>query len=137
MVTDILFGRNSIPDMEKALDAYSMRQKIIANNIANVNTPCFKAKRVAFEEEYAKHLKKASISSENTNSSHIPLGMRTLDKVTPRVEDAATSMNDSGINNVDIDKEMAELAKNNMRYEMTINLLKKRFKNLQSSIKGR
>ena len=42
-INDFLFNRISIPDLGKSLDAYSMRQKAISNNIANVNTPGYKA----------------------------------------------------------------------------------------------
>ena len=40
--------------MASALDGLSLRQRTIANNIANVNTPNFHAKRVAFEDALAK-----------------------------------------------------------------------------------
>ncbi len=136
MISRFLFERISVPDLEKSLDAYSLRQKAISNNIANVNTPCYRARKVSFEEEYQKHLEKHTVPSGQTNPRHIPIGTRDLDQVQPRVEFSESTMNDSAINNVDIDKEMAELAENNIRYEMSINLIKKKFANLNSSIKG-
>ena len=40
--------------LESALDGLSMRQKAIANNIANINTPGYTAERVSFEDALAK-----------------------------------------------------------------------------------
>jgi flagellar basal-body rod protein FlgB len=40
--------------LSSALDGLSMRQRAIANNIANVNTPNYKAQRVQFEDALAK-----------------------------------------------------------------------------------
>jgi hypothetical protein len=37
-----LFGKTEIPNLEKALDAYSLRHKAIASNIANATTPGYK-----------------------------------------------------------------------------------------------
>ncbi len=137
MISKLLFERTSVPDLEKSLDVYSARQKAIANNIANVDTPEYKAQRVNFEEEYKKYLNKTSIKGKLTNEKHIPTGVMDFNKLQPQLDYRRSSLNDSGINNVDIDREMAELAKNNMRYEMSINLIKKKFANLKSSIKGR
>jgi flagellar basal-body rod protein FlgB len=55
----------------------------------------------------------------------------------PRVQPAKGTSNDSGMNNVDIDHEMTELAKNNISYEMSINLTKKKLTNLRAAITGR
>ncbi len=136
MISRFLFERISVPDLEKSLDAYSLRQKAISNNIANVNTPCYRARKVSFEEEYQKHIKQHSVPDGQTNPRHIPIGTRDLNEVQPRVEFSENTLNDSGINNVDIDQEMAELAKNNIKYEMSVSLLKKKFSNLNSAIKG-
>ncbi len=136
MISRFLFERISVPDLEKSLDAYSLRQKAISNNIANVNTPCYRARKVSFEDEYQKHIQKHNVPDGQTNARHIPIGTGNLSEVQPRVEFSESTRNDSAINNVDIDQEMAELAKNSIRFEMNINLLKKKFANLNSAIKG-
>lgn len=136
-INDFLFNRISIPDLGKSLDAYSMRQKAISNNIANVNTPGYKAERVSFEKEYRKAINKTGLMANKTNSKHIPIGTRHLENIRPQVKLRDDRTNDSGVNNVDIDFEMSEMAKNNLRYQMSAELVKKRFRLLQSSIKGR
>lgn len=48
-----MFNSVTAVALESALDGLALRQRTIANNIANVNTPNFKAKRVAFEAALA------------------------------------------------------------------------------------
>ncbi len=136
-INDFLFNRISIPDLGKSLDAYSMRQKAISNNIANVNTPGYKAERVSFEKAYKKAVNRNGISAEKTNAKHIKIGTRKLENVRPEMKFRDDRVNDSGINNVDIDFEMSQMAENNLRYQISADLLKRRFRLLQSSIKGR
>jgi flagellar basal-body rod protein FlgB len=50
--------------LESALDGLSMRQKAIANNIANINTPGYTAERVSFEDALA-----ASVNAGNGSAS--------------------------------------------------------------------
>ena len=47
------------------------------------------------------------------------------------------SVNDSGVNNVDIDKEMAELAENHLFFNVGVRLLAGGFSSLRKSITGR
>jgi flagellar basal-body rod protein FlgB len=136
-INDFLFNRISIPDLGKSLDAYSMRQKAISNNIANVNTPGYKAERVSFEKEYKKAIYGSGVKADKTNEKHIQIGTRRLQNLHPEVKLRDDRVNDSGINNVDIDFEMSKMAENNLRYQISAELVKKRFRLLQSSIKGR
>lgn len=48
-----MFDSVSIAALTSALDGLSLRQRAIADNIANINTPGYHAKRVAFEEALA------------------------------------------------------------------------------------
>ncbi|MCD4828100.1 MAG: flagellar basal body rod protein FlgB [Candidatus Cloacimonetes bacterium] len=132
-----LFEGTVVPELERALDVQSARHRVHANNIANVNTPCYRAREVSFETEYRRHLDRHPKPSALTHEDHIPLGRRPLDRMRPEITFADSRRNDSGLNNVDIDHEMAELAKSNMRYEMDIALIKKRFKLLRNAIRGR
>ena len=137
---NVIFDDNriSIRSIEKSLDAYSTRQKAISNNIANAATPGYKAQKVNFEDKYKKYLDQdKNLQMKITNNKHIPLDNLELEKIKPRVTLRESTLNDSGINNVDIEKEMSELAQNNLRYELNVSLVRKRFQDLTSSIKGR
>ena len=57
--------------LTSALDGLALRQRTIANNIANVNTPNYHAKRVAFEEALAKSVEAGSGSTVATTASSL------------------------------------------------------------------
>ncbi|GAA4674454.1 flagellar basal body rod protein FlgB [Frondihabitans cladoniiphilus] len=78
--------------LESALDGLSMRQKAIANNIANINTPGYTAERVSFEDALAASVKNGNGSVEatisrsleptNTNGNNVNLDTETLSNTT-------------------------------------------------------
>ena len=106
--------------LKKALDASYMRQQAISNNIANINTPDYKAYRVVFEEELKKTMSSVpNVSLKATHLRHI--GVRNgEDEVEPKlVKDNSPAMRNDG-NNIDIDLEMANLAANQLLYNTLI-----------------
>lgn len=107
-------GGNSV--MEKSLLNDGLRHKVISNNIANANTPGFKRSDVTFYEELKKTLAVPSSELQPvlTNSKHIngkPIAKaRTAIKM-----DTSTALR-TDENNVDIDREMAYMAENQIHY---------------------
>ena len=142
MISDLLYNRTVIGDLQKSLDTYSLRQKVISNNIANVTTPGYRAMKVDFEAEYKATLYPPEAQNTNlhlTNDKHItpPSDKKTFKDVHPSVDYKASPMNDSGLNNVDIDKEMADMAENSLRYEMSTKLLNRKLGLVRNAIRGR
>ncbi len=114
---DKLISTGSLEVMQLGMDAAATRQKIMANNLANVSTPGFKASEVTFEDELKKALEGSSrLSGTITNERHIPFGPPKGMEVRPQINklDQTVMRNDG--NNVDIDREMALLAKNTVMY---------------------
>ena len=109
--------------MKKMLDYSAARQKAIANNIANVNTPGYQRMDVEFDQEL-----KSVISGKDENAIK-GLGFRYV-----RTND--TSMRNDK-NNVDIDLEMAKLSENALLFNIYSTLLKKKFQGLKNVIKGK
>ncbi|HHY81560.1 MAG TPA: flagellar basal body rod protein FlgB [Clostridiales bacterium] len=105
--------------LKKALDASTLRQQAISNNIANINTPNYQADRVIFEQELKKAMSDFDVQLKATHKYHI--GLRNgADGVEPRlVKDRSPAMRNDG-NNVDIDVEMANLAANQLLYNTLI-----------------
>lgn len=96
----------------RGMDAAALRQRIIANNVANANTPGFKRSFVAFEE---------SVRDALTRRTPTPQSLQ------PKVQlDQSTSMRQDG-NNVDIDHEMVLMAANGIRYQAMSQQLNDRF----------
>lgn len=134
-----LFDGTKIPVLNRALDAYALRQKVIAGNLANIATPGYKAQSVKFEEELSGALQN-SIPGTTTNARHMPIGGSSVANVTPTVQ-TTPSGDDvdpraSGMNNVDLDMEMAELAKTQLRFKFAARLIGDTFRGIQKSIRG-
>lgn len=135
-----LFDATRIPVLGRALDAYALRHKVIADNLANITTPGYRGKTVRFEEELSGALQGGLVQGTRTNDLHMPIGGDPLSGVQPLVQQAnAGSPGNhlaSGVNDVDLDNEMAELAKNQIRFRFSARLLSDTFRGLQKSIRG-
>ncbi|UNC91740.1 flagellar basal body rod protein FlgB [Candidatus Contubernalis alkaliaceticus] len=111
-----IFSGDVLTLLQKGLGAASLSQKVSANNIANVNTPYFKRSQVVFQDHLAQAYKKAGAGLAVTRPGHMGGGASNTKDVNPRVEkDTATRMRSDG-NNVDVDREMAELTMNQLYY---------------------
>lgn len=126
----------SFQTLEGSLNASSLKQRTIASNIANVDTPHYKSKEVAFQSELKRALDQGKgLKSHQTNAQHIPfknqggLGLPQA-KV---ISQTGTLFNHNG-NNVDMDYEMAEMAKNQLLYSALIERVNGRFNSLRKSI---
>lgn len=103
---------------QRALQAANMRQEVISNNIANVNTPNFKRSDVVFETLLAKELgledKGKKLEMVRTRDKHLPKAETGKAHAVIQLDNTTTMRVDG--NNVDIDAEMASLAKNQIYY---------------------
>ena len=96
----------------RAMAASTLRHEVLSNNIANVNTPNFKRSHVRFEDLLKKEL---------GLDRHLPLAYR--GKAHGVIEQENTTNMRLDGNNVDIDVEMAEVAKNQLYYNVLANQL--------------
>ena len=106
--------------LPRAMTAASMRQEVIANNIANVNTPNYRKKNVEFEdvlarEIYGEKAPEGKLQMVRTHREHLPFKPHNIHAVPSVVDDKTTIMRVDN-NNVDVDIEMATLAKNQIYY---------------------
>ncbi len=125
--------------LRKGLDAYSLRQKIQAENIANVETPNYVAREVRFEDALKRALDRKSGGLTRSTGDHLPVdgGMRQLDQLQPRVVQANTPSGFNGINNVDIDSEITSVATNQIQFAAASKIMGIRYRMLKSAINGR
>ncbi len=106
--------------LDLALGAAGKRQEVLANNLANVNTPGYKRLDVQFDGMLAKAVDAARAGDQ-----------RTLDGLRPGVgTDANVAVRADG-NSVDVDQEMAHLAENNIRYNALVQLTQKKLETLK------
>lgn len=131
-----LFFDTTLLALEKALDAYGLRQQVISHNIANVNTPGYKRHYVSFEEELKQALGKArGLSLRRAHARHLgqPGNVGEVTAVVKR--DLSTTMRADG-NNVDIDVENAELAMNTILYNAAATRLNQKLAAIRYVING-
>ena len=135
IIRQAVIDKTSVPTLRRMLDLSAFRHKLIASNIANVTTPGYTAKKIDFDSELKKALSPSSLRTTTTHPHHIPL--RSSKDSPPTVTQAEESESTTGINSVDIDREMADLAQNQLVYELATKLAGKKFKALKSAIRGR
>lgn len=120
--------------LELALDVASARHQVIANNVANVNTPGFKAADVDFvsslEQAMAGRAESADrrLTGRTTRAGHFAISGAASTGRSPIVqtEDEGASMKVDG-NSVDIDLEMAKMAENATMYNTFAQLVSSKF----------
>lgn len=119
-IRNYLFGTTTRQTLYKSLDAGSLRAKVLAENIANVNTPGYQRKEVSFEEDLRKALEK-KLPGDTRQVGHIDIEKGIdLSKVQPEVYTPIDPAQAGEINNVDIDMEMSKLAENQILYNFAI-----------------
>jgi flagellar basal-body rod protein FlgB len=134
------FGK-TLDILQRNMDVAMLRQDVIANNIANADTPNFKRTVVNFESQL-----KAALDSENgprpfqaamTHERHIPFHQPVdYRSVAPqRRLDYLTTADNNG-NNVDIEVESMNFLNNQLRYTMMTNAVNQQFQRVNLVVRG-
>ncbi len=135
MVQQIL-GDRIDQALRATLDGLAARQRVAANNIANADTPGFKASAVLFEERLQNALTKqaGTLRMAATRPGHIdPRGVDPTGAELPVVTQSDSSMRADG-NSVDVDREMVQLAETAITYNAVAQLTASRLALLRSII---
>lgn len=124
--------------LQGAINAAEMRQRVISNNIANVDTPKFKRSEVLFESLLEQNMGSGNSQfiGRRTNARHIPIGQSSSIPDAKVITDENSVMNND-VNNVDIDREMSLLAKNQLNYNYYVQQLNHDIKMMRIGIEGR
>ncbi|MGL4393772.1 MAG: flagellar basal body rod protein FlgB [Brevinema sp.] len=122
--------------LEKGVQASLVRRNLIANNIANVDTPGYKRAELSFESQLRRAVASETptkLQAYKTDNRHISFEKQIdFTTVQPRisVEYDTTYRNDG--NNVDIDVESADAAKNTMHYNLMMEIYNRNIKLIDS-----
>ena len=108
--------------LAQILDAASLRHRVIAQNVANVNTPGYRRMEVTFEAEMARAL----AAPNGFANAHVK----------PQIIVADGPERVDG-NTVDIDREMNDLARNALLYEAAAQIVTNRIASLKAAVPGR
>lgn len=122
---------NYVDMLGTALDAAAMRNEVISNNMANVNTPGFKRKDIRFETELKHAFARSEQDTVDARVKHLDLKALTPEVYT---DYAKLSFRYDG-NNVDVNNEQAILAKNQIKYNGLQTSVNKEFSNLKMAMK--
>ncbi len=122
----------------KLLEDYSSycaeKNKILSENIANIGTENYQRKDVVFKNMLNDNMNSMLVTNDSTHIGSIQPNNndeKSYQIITDKSKDDV-----SGINNVDIDKEMSELAENTLNFQFAAKKISDYYKNLQNVIKG-
>ncbi len=133
-----VLGGAAFQRLENAINAASMRHRVLSNNIANVDTPYYKRSDVAFEEMLTQAIGSQgsrALAGKLTDPRHIPINGAYPSPSPQVVTDESTAINNNR-NNVDMDKEMALLAENQLRYNLLSQQVSHEAKMMRIGIQG-
>ncbi len=130
----------SIEFQSQALLLQAERGRVLASNIANADTPNYKARDFDFQQalEVATHGQAASaqlpMTPARTHAAH--LGLTGSGTLTPPLLYRAPLQSAVDGNTVDLDVERANFAENSVRYEATLRFLNGQIKQMMTAING-
>ncbi|NNE44633.1 MAG: flagellar basal body rod protein FlgB [Gemmatimonadetes bacterium] len=137
MMDRILFGGQKLNVLKSALDAYADRAKVHAQNVANAETPGYRSQEVRFEEDLRLALRTSGDHQMmTTNPRHVGAGAN-LPSGTRMTRNPISELNGNGINDVDIDREMADIADNTLRFTVAADLVSRAYSGMRNAIRGR
>ena len=124
------FLNNNMFDLsKKVMDYLWQKQTITSNNIANAETPGYKAKYITFEEELQSRLDSQYGRTANEIKSSIA-------SVRPEIHETENESSRMDENNVNVDVESMELAKAALQYEFMLKSFNDDLTRLRTVIKG-
>jgi flagellar basal-body rod protein FlgB len=120
----------AVERMGAVLDLRAAQHRVISSNIANEETPGYRAKEVNFKDTLAAVRQDAkSVTMHITNNRHLMLPSITT-QVSGRIAEVPAADLPLDANSVNLDLEMAKLSDNAMQYNATAELLARRFRGL-------
>ena len=112
-----MFSSVSSVALNSALDGLALRQRVIANNVANIQTPGYHAQKVSFEDALSKAVSSGSGAVE----------ARTARSLEPTREDG---------NNVNLDEETLLNIDTNLRYQLATQAVSNEFSTLRAAMRA-
>jgi flagellar basal-body rod protein FlgB len=137
MDNNVLFDQ-TLTTAARALNIRARRHELIISNLANADTPGYKAFDLEMEKAVAAQAGKGPTAPlANTHPAHIPVGTAGDDHLRPYLvrNDDPNNLRGDG-NTVNMEREMARLAENQLMYKASAQIVSKKFQSLKSVIQG-
>ena len=117
----------SIALLKKVLDLRSDNQQVISANVANAETPGYRAAVFSFTEELRAALDRGDrLELAATRPGHLTLAPRTVAEVQGRIERVTDKTGIGDENSVKVEQEMLRLAENQLLFEAAVQMMKKK-----------
>lgn len=123
---EALFGK-TINLLSGMLGFRAERHKVIASNIANIDTPDYSPAELTFKNDLEKAMQSGKLELLRTDKKHLPSTFDNIGKMDYQVVNSGEK--------VDIDTEMGNLAENQLMYNLTVELLSRKFKGIDNVLK--
>ncbi|MBU0520345.1 flagellar basal body rod protein FlgB [bacterium] len=134
MIKSMIFDRTKLPILAEGMDAQHLKQRAVASNIANVHTPGYERKVVDFEVELQGAVNRHREQVTRTHPGHLSSN-RTI-QAKPVMRTANDRIDSPGSEEIVIEREMANLAETQIKYEAEAKLAKQHFDILKMAIRG-
>jgi flagellar basal-body rod protein FlgB len=130
---DILSGEKTMALLEAAMDISTARHSLIASNIANVDTPGYRAKDIAFEKEL-------NIALRQVEGADVPpgsMGRFTYEmRLQPRIFEVENITPRQDGNTVDMDKELGKLERTSSQFNKAVTMYSMKLKMIKAALTG-
>lgn len=130
-----LLESDSMKKFERALDASALRQNLLNQNMANVNTPYYKRLDIDFNSVFAAEIDKNELKIKTTHPKHFSNSIPVQGPLKITRETKTDERFDK--NNIDPEFEMAQIAENSLYFQACSQRLKGKFSGLKTVIQGR
>ncbi len=128
---------NTLKALAASLNFRQMRQEIISSNIANANTPGYKAKRIDFEAALARALDiDGNLAMKSDDKKHYDVGSGGFDNLKPEIYQDPNGVVSEDGNTVDREQELAKMAENKILYDAAVQLLNKKLSLMKYAVQG-
>ena len=107
--------------LTRALDLTALRQRVVSENIANIDTPGYRTRDIDFAAEF-----KRALNQDEPDAASVPVAVHTLRGLRQRPDG----------NNVSIDRESLLMAQNQFQFQTGVAVLRSEFSRLQMAISG-
>ncbi len=132
-----MFSSTNIPALAEVLNFAEARHGVLVGNIANINTPGYRNRDLSVQTFQAQ-LKEAMAASQRTGEPVSP-GVLTTDPSDPMrsVRESLTNVLYHDDTNIDMEKQVAEISKNQFMHNLALTVMNDQFQLLQTAISER
>lgn len=118
--------------LASSLKFRSLKHNVTASNIANAETPGFKAKKIDFEDALARAVDLQGLRGlSSSDPDHFSVGGGSISKVRADIYDNPDGSTTNDENTVDLEQEMATMQENSILYKAALQLMNKKLGSLK------